>query len=81
MKDTSGLVWIEVLMDFRARDGTQYYAEERCRVTPEDRARWCAAGWAQDPSGEVPTGDPRRPPATLEGVQSTRHVISDERGD
>lgn len=73
--DKSGLVWIEVEMDFRARDGTPFYAQEKRLVSEDQRARFCAAGWASDPSGAVPTGTPNTGKAELTGVQNVTHTV------
>lgn len=74
--DKSGLVEIEVQMDFRARDGTPFYAQEKRLVTEEQRARFCAAGWAKDPTGSVQTGTPDRGASELTGVRSTKHTVT-----
>ena len=78
--DKSGMVWIDVLRDFRARDGSAYYAEEKRLVSEEQRARFCAAGWASDPTGAVPTGAPNTGAARLEGVQDIVHRVSTTEG-
>jgi len=63
--------FIDVRTDFL--DGhTKYYAGERVKVSDEDAVRFCAASWATDPDGKIPTGKPNAE-STLE-VRDGGHV-------
>lgn len=51
---------IECLTAFKdTEDGkpTEFHLGDICTVPDEDGARFCAAGWARDVSGEVATGE------------------------
>jgi len=37
---------------------TVFELDDQCTVSDEDGARFCAAGWAEDMDGVVPTGEP-----------------------
>jgi hypothetical protein len=65
------MVKIEVLEKFSI-DNSAYYAGE-VRVVPEEVALTaCGAGWAKDPSGEIPTGE-RDPSAKKLDIQPMAH--------
>ena len=70
---------VEILEErLKAKDretGQHYTLEKGDRVTVSDECghSWCAAGWAKDLSGDVPTGE-RKPGARRLDVQSTRHA-------
>jgi hypothetical protein len=48
-------------------------------VSDEDGARFCAAGWAKDISGTVPTGDAATGSADL-AIHNATHNVGDSNG-
>jgi hypothetical protein len=49
---------IEALENFQSGDH-RLTAGDVVTVPDETGARWCALGWAKDPSGTIPTGERR----------------------
>lgn len=48
-------------------DGTvRYEKDDQCTVPAADGARFCAAGWARDMSGDVATAEPVSGDVTLD---------------
>lgn len=50
----------------------RYEKDDQCTVSDEDGARFCAAGWARDLSGETESGAPHEGDAALD-IQPLGH--------
>lgn len=66
------MIKIEVLEKFSI-DGQVYHADEVRVVDDEVAKTACGAGWARDPSGNIPTGE-RDPSAKRLNIQKAAHV-------
>lgn len=71
--------FIIVLMDF-LEGHVQFYKDEKVKVTREEAARFCSAGWAQDLEGEYKTGAPNTGDTKLVGIDSKHGVVSPQAG-
>lgn len=61
---------VEILEERLSSDGFNGCAGDRFTVPDEVGARWCAAGWAKDMSGNVPTGERNIKPVTINPKKS-----------
>lgn len=61
-------------------DGTDRFEVDDTRTVDDERgARFIAAGWAEDLSGALPTGEPTSAPADL-SIQAGNLNLGDRRG-